>query len=378
MKKELIRYIVLALLTMCVGMIGYSIFKNSVQFDRKKVEPYTSDSIGYIELNEETRVTQGFVIKERNPVLLESIDTIFVNLPEGRKQGRLTFAILDQDGNQVSINQFDIASLVVGEYVQLSLKEPFMIEPNKIYYLAFMAEETDSVPYLLIQNKINQNYCNKELAVDDEIYDGTLLVNYQYVGILPNVIKVMIAVILVLILLAGYQILFGIERELTHGIIIAICLCSLIPFLVLGSYNRQLCDDFDYSTLTHAAVVQEDGTILDVLKAAWETDIHYFNTWQGLYSSAFLLALQPGIYGEKYYTLTTPILLLIFFVTTYFFIKIVRRLFCHSKKRILLWTVVLTTTLVQGLPSLREGIYWYCGAMTYMPFFFGGYLTLYW
>ena len=37
---------------------------------------------------------------------------------------------------------------------------------------------------------------------------------------------------------------------------------------------------------------------------------HFYETWQGTYSSAFLMSLQPGIFGERYYSLTPVILVL--------------------------------------------------------------------
>lgn len=84
-----------------------------------------------------------------------------------------------------------------------------------------------------------------------------------------------------------------------------ICMCililSIVPMIIISIFSRPCADDYNYAISTYHLIQSGDWNIFDLLKTAYEVDFHYYNTWQGLYSSAFILSLQPGIFGEKYY-----------------------------------------------------------------------------
>ena len=111
------------------------------------------------------------------------------------------------------------------------------------------------------------------------------------------------------------------ENKKHELIVILICICILLPLIIAGFYNRPAADDYDYALLTHAAVVA-GGNIFDIIKAAWETNIYYYNNWQGLYTSAFLLALHPGIFGEKIYAISHLIIIAATYLPLFFAVKI--------------------------------------------------------
>ena len=82
---------------------------------------------------------------------------------------------------------------------------------------------------------------------------------------------------------------------------------SLVPLIVASFFNHPSADDFSYSVATHAAA--QAGGIASVIQAAFDTSMRYMQTWQGLYSSAFVLALNPAVFGEDFYALTCPLLM---------------------------------------------------------------------
>lgn len=58
-------------------------------------------------------------------------------------------------------------------------------------------------------------------------------------------------------------------------------------------------------------MVQQYGLDLPrLLRAAWDTNVYYYENWQGLYVSGFTLAFQPAIFGNKYYGATLVCVLL--------------------------------------------------------------------
>lgn len=74
-----------------------------------------------------------------------------------------------------------------------------------------------------------------------------------------------------------------------------------------GKYVYPQGDDFEYGANSHLAWVHGKG-VLGAFGGACKTVADAFGSWQGTFSSIFLMALQPGIWGEQYYHLTPAVL----------------------------------------------------------------------
>ncbi len=74
-----------------------------------------------------------------------------------------------------------------------------------------------------------------------------------------------------------------------------------------GKYVYPQGDDFEYGANSHLAWVHGKG-VLGAFGGACKTVADAFGSWQGTFSSIFLMALQPGIWGEQYYHLTPALL----------------------------------------------------------------------
>lgn len=166
------------------------------------------------------------------------------------------------------------------------------------------------------------------------------------------------------------------ERKWLEISVILACLAILVPIFVIAQYDRPCADDYDYAILTHEAVKAGKG-LFGVLKAAWEMDVRFYNSWQGLYSSAFLLSLQPGIFGEKYYALSAAIVMIFAYVNLFFSCFILNKYYVkRSLWFVLASSLFLLTFLFEWLPDRTQGIFWYNGAMNYMPWAFSNLLVL--
>ena len=166
------------------------------------------------------------------------------------------------------------------------------------------------------------------------------------------------------------------ENKKIEIAVIVLCICILLPLLIISTYNRASADDYDYAILTHQ-VVENGGNVFQLIGAAFDTTVKFYNSWQGLYTSAFILSLQPAIFGESYYALSAPIVMLFAFVCMLVSVHILNK---HFLKRSALFTVAasltLLTVLILWLPSATEGLFWFNGAMNYMPFVFLNLLNL--
>lgn len=160
------------------------------------------------------------------------------------------------------------------------------------------------------------------------------------------------------------------QHWLSHMVVIVLCIALLMPLLVVGQYSHPCVDDYDYSLKTHRAVQNGEG-LLGVLKAAWETNVEYFQKWQGLYTSGFLLSLQPGIFGTQYYPLT--MLLAVVSIALFLFgaMHLINRMYLQkSALYSLAWAMAMTAMLLLWLPSPAQGLYWFNAAFNYTPWIF--------
>ena len=89
---------------------------------------------------------------------------------------------------------------------------------------------------------------------------------------------------------------------------VALLLLSLMPLYALSFYNHACYDDFGFSIRTHAAW-RDTGSLLETLRAAAENTAVIRGTWEGTYTTSFISALQPALFSENLYWLSTALLL---------------------------------------------------------------------
>ncbi len=151
--------------------------------------------------------------------------------------------------------------------------------------------------------------------------------------------------------------------------IIIFFLMTLIPLMIISFYNHPSVDDFSYGKWNHNVWLQTHSLIA-VLKSAVETSRHFWNNWGGLYTSAFLLSLQPAIFAQKYYALTGFINMGSLLVAC----LILSMLILHkelkiSKLEAFTLGTVTAVMMIQWMPSGTSGLYWYNGSINYTMFF---------
>lgn len=161
----------------------------------------------------------------------------------------------------------------------------------------------------------------------------------------------------------------AVQKRWLHRFVLLIVVL-LLPVAILAMYARPSADDYVYAARTHAVVQQYGFDLPRLLATAWETTVYFFQNWQGLYVSGFLLALQPAIFGNQWYGLTLPCVLLPLFLCLHLTIRmVVLRLEPAQKRLPLALTVLLVFAFVEGMPAPVEGLYWFNGAMNYLPYF---------
>ncbi len=159
------------------------------------------------------------------------------------------------------------------------------------------------------------------------------------------------------------------QGKYLYVVLSILLLISIVPLVYISFYSRPSADDFNYSVTLYRYLSGGNYNIFGLIKKAIEVDINFYNNWQGLYSSAFILALQPGIFGEKYYCIGAILLLIISFLCIFYLIKTIFKILKLDKYYLFL-SIFVFVFLFQQLPDIKEGLYWFNGAWNYMPFFF--------
>ena len=103
----------------------------------------------------------------------------------------------------------------------------------------------------------------------------------------------------------------------------------LIPTIYLGKYNFMKADDFSFGRLPHKAYV-ETGSYFESLKAGIDVVKESYLTWQGTYSSIYLMSTFPSVANYRFYKLVPAIM--IFMITAAAFEK-QKKICAYCRKR---------------------------------------------
>lgn len=145
---------------------------------------------------------------------------------------------------------------------------------------------------------------------------------------------------------------------------------SMLPIWYLTRYTLPGRDDFTYGVNTHAAWLATHS-FGEVIRAAAATTAESWHLWQGTWSSIFLMALTPGIFGERWYFLTGIIMTGILGCSIATLVHVVMKKYVgddakEAKYQRGICILVLIFLSIQTMVSPLDGIYWYNGALHYV------------
>ena len=141
---------------------------------------------------------------------------------------------------------------------------------------------------------------------------------------------------------------------------------SLLPLITLSFYSHPAGDDYVYGASAHL-VWSETHSLFQTLKAAVQTVVDYYYSWQGTYASIFFMALQPAVFSQRLYFLTTFLMLGMLTGGTLFLIKIIFTRYLHfplSLRLSLSFAVLILC--IQTPEEGKSAFFWYNGALHYV------------
>lgn len=153
--------------------------------------------------------------------------------------------------------------------------------------------------------------------------------------------------------------------QVALGILILL-LIALIPLIVIGQFAHPCADDYTYGYYTHAFWIGTHS-IFQTLQWAFNQVKSTYATWQGTFSSVFLMSLSPAIWGEGFYFLT-PIIMLTMIILPHFYLlkKLIVDFLNGSKSIWIISSCVICFLLIETMFSPVAGIFWFNGSVHYV------------
>lgn len=159
------------------------------------------------------------------------------------------------------------------------------------------------------------------------------------------------------------------KKKILTIIVIIIFILTMIPLLYIARYNHSSADDYSYGIFTNEAW-QETGNVFNVIGAAAHNTAHFYETWQGTFTAIFIMSLQPAVFSEALYGVTTIILFTIFILATIFLSKVILKDYLKMDKySFLIITFLLLIISIQFVPVPVQAFYWYNGSIFYTFFY---------
>ncbi|WP_130837951.1 DUF6056 family protein [Lachnoclostridium sp. Marseille-P6806] len=148
-------------------------------------------------------------------------------------------------------------------------------------------------------------------------------------------------------------------------ILLIVLAVSLIPVIYASRFAYPWADDFSYSAEVRA-VFLESGSPFPAIAQAFRTMAETYRSWQGTYTSCFLMALQPAVWGIRLYHLTGVFMLGSILISYYvLFDSVFVRLFRAERAAALALYAITAIASLQTVQSQSETYTWYNSAVHY-------------
>ena len=150
-----------------------------------------------------------------------------------------------------------------------------------------------------------------------------------------------------------------------RNLLLIALIISMVPLLIIAQYNHSSADDFSYGNYVHQTWNQTHN-VFEVVKTIGKAVLLFNKTWQGTYSAIVLFMVQPAVWGEQYYFITTYILLAFLLLGIFSFF---RSWIGKKYKRNDIADIVsccVSIIFIQMVPMPVESLFWWNGASFYV------------
>ena len=159
------------------------------------------------------------------------------------------------------------------------------------------------------------------------------------------------------------------EKIYAIGFTLILFTC-LVPLYRLTQYAIPFYDDFNYSLPVWVEYKYGGYTLKAAIAGSIKNALITRNSWQGTYSSIFLMGLVPSIFGEQYYFLGPVFLITILTLSLFVFWGVIaRKVFGASAWTTLALQSGMAVIVLLLIHTAQQGFYWYNGGIHYIGMF---------
>lgn len=185
------------------GLLSYGLFHVNIHYGAQEREPWSLETVGTVNTKAGSVVQEiQFTDFTMPTAYLKSVSTILVNLPDDKKDGTLHIE-LSEDGCVLCVSDVSISEIEAGEWFEILMG--CVVSLNHRYQIMYAVQgNTQSEPYLLVQDKAQSVGVNESLYADGALVDGELANKYDIdLYILPVEVKVCILFIVLAVMEYG-------------------------------------------------------------------------------------------------------------------------------------------------------------------------------
>ena len=147
---------------------------------------------------------------------------------------------------------------------------------------------------------------------------------------------------------------------------VAALILALIPLYRLAFYAVPRYDDFGYGLNLWKEQRYGYG-LLTIIKAGYETALSSHYSWQGTYSSIFMMAQMPAALGYDRYFIGPMMLITSLVVSVFFLSMVLTRVYLKADRyKRIIFSVIVTLTLTECIYTAQQGFYWYNSGVHYV------------
>lgn len=154
----------------------------------------------------------------------------------------------------------------------------------------------------------------------------------------------------------------ALKRETLAKLCVAVFLGMILPLVIIALYNYPADDDFFYS-LEAARAFAGGAPLTQVFAKLPQRVAELYQSWQGNFTHAFIVACSPIIFNINLYFLANWFALAMLCFSLYALAKtFIVRLLGADKYTLWIAYTALMILILQFLPSASEGLFWHSGA----------------
>lgn len=149
---------------------------------------------------------------------------------------------------------------------------------------------------------------------------------------------------------------------------VLLLMSMVVPLVYIAQYIWPSSDDFEMS-LWCKQMLDAGGSVWQVIGRAVDYAVYKWKVWQGAFASIFVMALQPGLWGDQYYSVGVAAMIVGLVAAAFLLTYVLMVKQAKAPKSVwLILTALPMWAWFFRVMYTEEAFYWYTGASYYTGF----------